>query len=130
MALAQDLVVAGSHTVDDWGHLSLGLVLLAGLLGDERPDAVQVHGRAVELLLCLVEVAHADLAEVARMVLVPVDAVVALATSVTATTRVLPVLADTAVTVRHVAAGLAGLLVLGAAHLDVYRCAYFSLSPH
>jgi len=57
-----------------------------------------------------VEVAHADLAEVARMVLVEEDAVVVHATGVTATSRVLPVLADTAVPGGYVAALLAVLL--------------------
>jgi hypothetical protein len=44
-------------------------------------------------LLGLVEVAHTDLTEVTRVILVPHDPVVVLATSVTATARVLPVLA-------------------------------------
>jgi len=57
-----------------------------------------------------VEVTHADLAEVTRMVLVEEDAVVVHATGVTATSRVLPVLADTAVPGGHVAALLAVLL--------------------
>ena len=47
------------------------------------------------------------------MVLIEVDSVMVLATSVTATSRVLSVLADTAVTVRHVASELPGLLPVG-----------------
>jgi hypothetical protein len=49
-----------------------------------------------------VEVAHADLSEVTRVELIEKDSVVVLATSVTATTRVAPVLADTTVTGTHV----------------------------
>ena len=56
------------------------------------------------------------LAEVAGVVLVPHDAVVVLATSVTAAARVLAVLADTAMARRHVAALLAvGLEACGGA---------------
>ena len=46
------------------------------------------------------------------MVLVEIDSVMVLATSVTATSRVLSVLADTAVTVRHVASELLRLSTL------------------
>ena len=46
------------------------------------------------------------------MVLVHHDAVVVLTTSVTTTGRMLPVLANTTVTVGHMAANLAGLLEL------------------
>ena len=55
---------------------------------------LDVDGGAEELLLCLVEVPHADLSKVTRVVFVPHDPVVVLAASVTPTTRVLPVLAD------------------------------------
>jgi hypothetical protein len=53
------------------------------------------------------------LSEVAGMVLVEVDSVMVLSTSVTTTSRVLSVLADTAVTVRDVATELPGLLLVG-----------------
>eukprot|EP00658_Telonema_sp_P-2_P032692 TRINITY_DN24143_c0_g1_i8.p1 TRINITY_DN24143_c0_g1~~TRINITY_DN24143_c0_g1_i8.p1 ORF type:complete len:106 (-),score=24.16 TRINITY_DN24143_c0_g1_i8:35-352(-) len=53
---------------------------------------------------------HTDLSEVPGMVFVEVDAVVVLATSVTATTRVLAVLADTTVSMRHITASLTALL--------------------
>jgi hypothetical protein len=88
-------------------------VLLAGLLGDERPHAVQVDRGAVVLVLGVVEVPHADLAEVARVVLVHQNAVVVLATGITAATRMLPVLADAAVTHGHVASLLPRLLESG-----------------
>jgi hypothetical protein len=47
------------------------------------------------------------------MVLVEVDSVMVLSTSVTTTSRVLSVLADPAVTVRDVATELPGLLLVG-----------------
>ncbi len=52
----------------------------------------------------LVEVPHADLTEVAGVVLVEVGAVVVLATSQTATTGMLAVLANAAVSGRDMAA--------------------------
>ena len=52
----------------------------------------------------LVKVPHADLSKVSRMVLVDVCSVVVLATGHTATTRMLAVLADTAVPGRDMAA--------------------------
>ncbi|PWS21457.1 hypothetical protein DKP78_23475, partial [Enterococcus faecium] len=58
----------------------------------------------------LVEVAHADLAEVARVVLVEQDAVVVHPAGVPAPSRVLPVLPDPPVPGRHVPALLPVLL--------------------
>ena len=83
-----------THAVND-GSLALGIVgvLRPRLLADKSPNLVQVHHRGEELLLGLMEVAHTDLTEVTRVILVPHDPVVVLATSVTATARVLPVLA-------------------------------------
>ncbi|KAK3005582.1 hypothetical protein RJ639_017267 [Escallonia herrerae] len=51
--------------------------LLPGLLRDQGPEVFDVDDGAVELVAEAVEVAHADLAEVARMVLVEEDAVMA-----------------------------------------------------
>ncbi|KAK3030351.1 hypothetical protein RJ639_038307 [Escallonia herrerae] len=48
--------------------------LLPGLLRDQGPEVFDVDDGAVELVAEAVEVAHADLAEVARMVLVEEDA--------------------------------------------------------
>jgi hypothetical protein len=61
-----------------------------------------------------VEVPHADLAKV--------DSVVMLTASVVATARMLPVLADTTVTMRDVTAQLPGLLLVG-------RHSFFLLTP-
>ena len=59
------------------------------------------------------EVPHADLSEVTGMVFVEVDSVMVLATGVTATSGMLSVFADAAVTVGDVAAKLSGLLLVG-----------------
>jgi len=95
----------------DHRHVALGSdlllrILLADSAGHEGPQAIHIHSGAVVVVLHFVEMAHTDLTEVARVVFVHDDAVVVLATSVTATTRMLAVLPDTTVSVRHVATGL------------------------
>lgn len=67
---------------------------------------VKIHDRFPELILHLVEVSHSDFPEVTRVVLVEVGAVVVLSTSHTATTGVLPVLADTSMAGGDVAAAV------------------------
>ena len=59
------------------------------------------------------ELAHTNLSEVTRVKLVHEDAVVMLATCITATTRMLAVLSDTTVTGRDVSALLAVLAIAG-----------------
>jgi hypothetical protein len=109
-ALAEHLEVAGLGHVNDGGLAILGLLgLLLGLLRDQRPQALHVHGGAVRAVAQQVEVAHTDLTEVTRVELVHQDTVVVLATGVTATTGVLAVLADTAVAGADVSAFLAVL---------------------
>ena len=107
--LAEHLEVAELRHVQERGLVATGrLGDLVG--GHHRPEPLDVDRGAVELVAELVEVAHADLAEVARVVLVEEDAVVVHASGVTATSRVLPVLADAAVPRRHVTALLPVLL--------------------
>jgi len=67
---------------------------------------VEVDDGLPELVLRLVEVAHTDFTEVTRVVLVHVGTVVVLTTGETTTTGMLPVLADTTVTGRDVAAAV------------------------
>ena len=93
LALAEDLVVSLVQAVNDEGlTLLLGGSLL-GLSGHEAPDLVEVDCGGVELLGGPVEVTHTDLSEVTGMVLVEVDTLVVLTSGVTATSRMLPVLA-------------------------------------
>ena len=107
---------SGANDVDHRGLLGVLLVLDAGLLGHKGPQLVEVDGGAVLVggVGVNVEVPHADLSEVARMVLVEVDAMVMLTTGVTATSGMLAVLANTAVSVGHMTTQLPGLLLVGA----------------
>ena len=66
-------------------------------------DLFKVDGRLPELILCLVKVSHSNFAEVARMVFIDVCSVMVLATCHTTTTRMLSVLAYTAMTCRDMA---------------------------
>jgi hypothetical protein len=126
-ALAEHLAVAEGEEVED-GRFVGGLVLevfVALVDGDERPELcasvsicrrfeassreetaylVEVDHRLPELVLQLVEIPHADLAKVTRMILVDVRPVVMRATGHTTTTGVLPVLANAAMTGGNVAA--------------------------
>lgn len=113
-ALAQNLEESGPGHINDWRLLGVLLVLGPGLFGHQRPQFVHVDGRTVlvGLVGVHVEVPHAHLTEVTGMVLVEVDAVVMLTSSVSATSGMLAVLADAAVTVGNVAAQLAGLLLV------------------
>ena len=56
------------------------------------------------VVLLLMEVTHTDLSEVTRVILIEEDSVMVLSTSVTTSTRVLPVLTDTTVTGTDVSA--------------------------
>lgn len=113
----------GLGDVDDGRLALLGLLgLLLRLLRHERPEALDVDRRAVRAVAQQVEVAHTDLTEVTRMELVHQDAVVVLTTGVTATTRVLAVLADTAVAGAHVTTLLAVLRETRRLHGTTTRC--------
>jgi hypothetical protein len=93
--VAEELGLAEGEEVDD-GEVT---ALLEGSgVGDELGELVQVDGGLPGGVGLLVVVAHTQLAEVAGVVLVHVDAVVVRATGVTTTGRVLLVLTDTAVT--------------------------------
>ena len=71
-ALAQDLAVAVLEGVDNGDDLrALCQALLLGG-GDERPELVDVDDRAPVRVAGEVEVAHTDLTEVTRMVLIEV----------------------------------------------------------
>ena len=93
LALSENLVVSVVQDVNNEGLTLLLRGSLLGLIGHEAPDFVEVDGGCVELLGGPVEVTHTDLSEVTGMVLVEVDALVVLTSGVTATSRMLPVLA-------------------------------------
>lgn len=101
------------NQIDDWRLRALLLLQFSELLSsDQGPQFVQVNFGPELVLATQMEVPHANLAEVTRMVFVEVDAVMVHATSVTATSRMLTVLADTAMTVADVTTQLPGLLPL------------------
>ncbi len=95
----------------------MSISISPGLLGHEGPQLVQVDAGLVQVGVVGVdvEVPHADLSEVSRMILVEVDSVMVLTTSVSATSGMLPVLSDPTVTVGHMSSQLSGLL-LGCGH--------------
>lgn len=101
------------NQIDDWCLGALLLLELSELLGsDKGPKFVQVDFGPEFVLAAQMEVPHTDLTEVTRMVFVEVDAVMVHTTSVTATSGMLAVLADTTVTVADVTTQLPGLLPL------------------
>merc|ERR1719209_807636 len=98
--LAQHLAVTSSRDVDDRSLILHTSILEPGLFRNERPELVKVDSRLVQVGVVgvHVEVPHSHLSEVTRMVFVEVDPVVMLTTSVSATSRMLPVLSDPAMT--------------------------------
>uniref|UniRef100_A0A1L8E6G3 Uncharacterized protein n=3 Tax=Haematobia irritans TaxID=7368 RepID=A0A1L8E6G3_HAEIR len=118
MTATQQLVVTKFDQVDYGGFRSLLLFQFSNFVdADQRPQFIQVNGGAEFVLTAQVEVPHTNLTEVTWMVFVEVDTVVMHATSVTATSRVLTVFADTTVTMAHMTTQLSGLLPLDIRHL-------------
>ena len=66
------------------------------------------------------KILHSNLSKVTRMVLVKVDAMVMLTTSVSTTSRMLPVLSNTSMTMGNVASKLSGLLFV-LTHLEIMK---------
>eukprot|EP00619_Florenciella_sp_RCC1007_P000997 CAMPEP_0205922080 /NCGR_PEP_ID=MMETSP1325-20131115/13892_1 /ASSEMBLY_ACC=CAM_ASM_000708 /TAXON_ID=236786 /ORGANISM="Florenciella sp., Strain RCC1007" /LENGTH=149 /DNA_ID=CAMNT_0053290033 /DNA_START=43 /DNA_END=489 /DNA_ORIENTATION=- len=107
LALAHDLEVTVLGHVDHRRRARLGVLgRLEHRLRHQRPELLEVHRRLVRAVAKLVEVPHAHLTEVTRVELIKQNAVVVLATGVTAATGVLAVLADTAMAGRHLATRL------------------------
>jgi len=104
LTTSQNLEDTGLGDVDDGDLVCLCLVVLAGILGDQRPHLVDVDSGAEVGVPLQVENSHTVLAEIARVVFEEVDAVVMHATSVTTTSRVLSVLSNTSMTCRNVSA--------------------------
>lgn len=95
---------------------SLRILLLLQFIdfvdADQRPQLIQVKSWAEFVLATQVEVPHTNFTEVTGMVFVEVDAMVVHTTSVTATSRMLTVLANTTMTVTYMTTQLSGLLPL------------------
>jgi len=91
--LGKDLAVTSAEGVNDGNDLSVLGSVLAGLLGDEGPEGVQVDNGAVLAVAGQVEATHTNLTEVTGMVLVHVNAVMVLTTGKTTSSGMLAVLA-------------------------------------
>lgn len=113
-AFSQHFEVASAHDVDD-GRRAVGLLAVVDprLLADQRPQLVQVNGGAEESVPLQVVVPHAHLTKITWMIFVEVDSVMVHPSSITSTSRMLPVLADAPVPVAHVPAQLPCLGLLG-----------------
>ena len=120
LSVSEKLEVAEGDEVDDGGLAASVLGGLVDALAGGVEDLVDVDGGAVAAVPQDVELAHTDLTEVTRMVLVHEDAVVVLTTGVTATTGMLAVLADTAVAHLDVTALLAGF-VQPSGHVEILK---------
>ena len=88
-----------AHAVNDDGLAGRAFALR--LVGDERPQLLDVDRRAEEVVLLLVVVPHADLAEITRVVFVHHDPVVVLSARIATAARVLTVLSDATLSMRH-----------------------------
>ena len=113
-SLAQNLEDSSPGAVDDRGLVLDGGVLGPSLLRDQRPQLVEVDGGTAVVgdVGVDVEVPHTNLPEVSRMVLVKVDPVVMLSTSVTTTSGVLAVLPNPSMTMGNMTPQLPGLLLI------------------
>jgi hypothetical protein len=81
------------NNVDDWNFVAFLLCLFVVLLSNQRPELVEVQCGTETVIAVQVEVTHTDFTEISWMILVVVDSVMVHATSVTATTGMLSVLA-------------------------------------
>ena len=99
--LAGECILPENFEVVEWGDTGQGgrvVVISCGgfldVVGVEGPEAVGTDGGTVELVEGAMEVAHADLAKVPRMVVVGENTVVVHASGVIAASEVLPILPD------------------------------------
>ena len=104
--VAEELSLTVGEEIND-GEITA--LLDGGGVGDHLGELVEVDGGLPGGVGLLVEVAHTQLTEVSRVVLIEVDAVMVRATGVTTTGGMLLVLTNTAVTVELGTAHAAGL---------------------
>lgn len=108
MTVSEELEVTLGDKVD---HRSLSstsvLGCLVNTLSGYVEELVEVDGGGEGAVLQLVEMAHTNFTKITRVIFIHVDTVVVLSTGVTATTRMLTVLADTTMSHLDVAALLA-----------------------
>ena len=95
-SFTEDFVETVPYNIDDGGFAFLvGLVLFTHLVADQSPQLVHVESWTVVFqgVSSGMEISHADLSEVTRMVFVEVDSVMMLTTGITTTTWMFPGLA-------------------------------------
>jgi len=111
-SLSENLEETSPGDVNNGGLGLLSGILCSGLLRYKGPELVQVDTGLVQVGVVgvHVEVPHTHFTEVSRMVLVEINPVVMLATSVTTSSGMLPVLSNPTVSMRHVPSQLPGLL--------------------
>jgi len=109
----QQLEVPLGHKVYYRGLATPVLGSLVHTLARHVEQVVDVECRTMLPVAQDMELAHTDLTEVTRMVLVEEDAVMVLTTGITTTSRMLTVLSDTTVTGGHVSPLFPVLVVAG-----------------
>jgi len=119
-SLAKNLEKSSPGAVNDRCLGSLASILHPGLFRNKGPQLVNIDAWLVQVGIVGVdvEVPHTDLSEVSRMVFVEVDSVVMLATSVSTTSGMLPVLSNPTMSMGDMSSQLAGLL-LSCGHFTV-----------
>ena len=105
---AQNLEVVVLGDIDHGNCISRlsRCVLFANFLSSQSPECVQVHDWAVILVALEMEVSHTDFTKVPRVVLIEVNSVMVLTTSITTTSWMLAVLANTPLAARHISSKL------------------------
>jgi len=99
MTFAENLEEAVLADIDDGSLARLGFPLV---LGNQTDNLVQVQDRAKSFVALEMEGAHADFTEVARMILVEIDAVMMLTAGVAPTAGMFSVFAHSAMTMTDV----------------------------
>ena len=110
LSLPQNFAVARSHHINDGS--SSGLVFDSAypcLPTDQGPRFIRVDSGAEALVPLSVVMPHTNFPKVTWVIFVKVDPVMMQATSIASASRVLPVLADVAMAVAHVAPKFLGL---------------------
>ena len=100
-----------ADNIDHW-HLSSGNLLTLSF-GNETPESVNIDGRIVVVVWKKMEMTHANLTDIMRMVLCKKNLVVSPCTNITTSSRMLPMLSNTTITHGNVSTALASLTETG-----------------
>lgn len=111
MSLSKNLVVSSSYDVDDWSLVFIIFVVFPGFLRHQGPQFFHIDRWTEKLVKSFVEVPHTNFTKVTWMVFIIVNSVVVLASSISTTTRMLPVFSYTSLSMTDVSSQLPRLLV-------------------